>query len=519
MKTNNKINISRWLVVLLALLVLLAGTACHDKLNEMAENKTITEETDYSRSGDMILPLIGAYAKFTESEWGMIPLCGVRGDDVNAGGLGDQQDFAETDFYKYNKDYWMYNSVWQKLYNNMYVMNTAIEQFELYREAGASAQLAAQYRAECLTLRSFYLFMATRMWGAVYIPETTDPTDLLVTELSSKEEVLQHISDLMDEVIPSLPAVRPDQRTDVKGGVTKFTALAIKAFANLELKNYQQVANATSEIISGGNFVLEPDYYQLFKLKGKLNPENILEYQYSDFGQGAGDSKSFLFGFYGPQGWTPKVAGAGDGWGFWEPSLTYIKFMLDRGEVTRLQTSVLFTPDGIAEIKKDSRYATLPDWISNETPSGDIINNFARALFSSGKHYLPSDQLTPGRTEYGENKNFQLIRYAEILLMHAEAITLGATSSTLSAVEAVNMVRRRAGMPTLSSVTLDDVKNEKLAELALEMGSRYYDLVRYGDYNALSYEGRSFNPNLIYLPYPQEQVDLLPELKGENQAE
>ena len=51
--------------------------------------------------------------------------------------------------------------------------------------------------------------------------------------------------------------------------------------------------------------------------------------------------------------WTPKVAGATDGWGFFEPSMKYIKFMLDRGETVRLETSVIFTDRGIAEIKKD----------------------------------------------------------------------------------------------------------------------------------------------------------------------
>ena len=71
---------------------------------------------------------------------------------------------------------------------------------------------------------------------------------------------------------------------------------------------------------------------------------------------------------------------SGDGWGFWEPSMKYIKFMLDRGEKTRLETSVLFTDRGILEIKKDPKYATLPSWISTTTPDGDKINDFAREL-------------------------------------------------------------------------------------------------------------------------------------------
>jgi hypothetical protein len=98
------------------------------------------------------------------------------------------------------------------------------------------------------------------------------------------------------------------------------------------LKNYQAVADATGEIISSGKFQLMADYYNLFKIPGKLANENLLELQYSDFGQSSGTRTRYLWDFFGPSSWTPAVAGAGGGWGFWEPSTKYIKFMLDRGE-------------------------------------------------------------------------------------------------------------------------------------------------------------------------------------------
>jgi hypothetical protein len=500
--------------ITLTLLALLAMvTSCHDLLDEPTEGKVFTEQTDYTDAGNMILPLVGAYAEFYTRGWEDFPLIAVRGDDVNAGGLGDQQDYAETDKFNYNKDYWMYNSIWQNLYKDIFFCHSAMEQVDLYIEAGASSSLGEQYKAEAMTLRAFMLLQLSRVWGDILIPPSSDPSLLLITELSTKDEVMQHISDQMDLAIPNLPAMHPNKRTDIKGGVTKFTALAIKALANLELKNYQAVADATSQIISSGEFSLEPDFYNLFKIKGKLNNENILELQYSDLGLGSGTNFSYLYAFFGPQNWTPKVTGAGSGWGFYEPSMKYIKFMLDRGETTRLQTSVLFTNRGIAEIKKDPAYATLPDWISNTTPSGDRINDYARALFASGKHYLPSDQLTPGRTDYGTNKNFTIIRYAEILLMHAEALTQGASSSTMSALDAVNAVRTRANMAGLSSVNNNQVMDEKFAELAMEWGIRYYDMIRLQRYNDLSYDGRTFSAEKTFLPYPQIQVDLLPVLK------
>lgn len=506
--------LAKYIIPLTAFLMLVVFAACEEKLDEPAENKTFTKEIDYTQSQDMILPLIGLYSEFQNFAWENFPLIAVRGDDVNAGGLGDQQDYTETDKFNYNKDYWMYNSVWQNLYRYVFTAHTTINQIKLYFDAGADAAKASQYTAEAQTIRAWALFQLSRLWGNVFIPESEDPSKMLVATPATKDMVMQHISDQMDLAIPNLPAVHPSERTDVKGGITKFTALAIKALANLELREYQKVADATSQIISSGKFDLMDDYYNLFKIPGKLSNENIFEMQYSDFGSGSGDVKSYLYAFFGPAGWTPKIQGAGDGWGFYEPSLKYIKFMIDRGETVRLETSVLFSPRGIAKIKEDPKYASLPSWISNTTRSGDRINDYARAMFASGKHYLPSDQLTPGRTDYGTNKNFTCIRYSEILLMHAEALTRGATSQAMTAVAAINEVRSRAGLSTLQSVTSDQVMDEKFAELGMEWGTRFYDMVRLGKTNELSYDGRTFTDAKTFLPYPQNQVDQLPVLKG-----
>lgn len=496
---------------IIALLIVASG--CNKKLDSLAENRTYTGGTDYTITSNMIQPLIGTYYELNSTEWEDFPLISVRGDDVNAGGLGDQQDFAGTDKYSYNKDYWMYNSLWQNYHQNIFSANSAIEQIALYKEHATNTALADQYTSEVKVLRAWWLFQLSRVWGSLFIPMTSNPSELYVAKLSTKDEVMQHISDQMTEAIPNLPDMRPNERTDIPGGVTKYTAYAIKALANLELKKYQEVADATGEIIKSGKFTLESDYYKLFKTKGKLNSENLLEMQYSDLGKGSGDNYSYLFAFFGPQGWTPKVNGSGDGWGFWEPSLKYIKFMLDRGETTRLQTTVIFTNRGIAEIKKDPKYANLPAWITNTTPSGDIFNDYARAMFAGGKFYLPSDELTPGRTDYGTNKNFTCIRYAEILLMYAEALTQGATGSAGTADAAVNLVRTRAGLTSLTGVTNAQVMDEKFAELATEWGTRFYDMVRLGKTDELSYDGRTYTSDKAFLPYPQAQIDLLPALK------
>ncbi len=188
--------------------------------------------------------------------------------------------------------------------------------------------------------------------------------------------------------------------------------------------------------------------------------------------------------------------------------------MLNRRETVRLETSVLFTDRGIAELQTDPAYASLPGFVSNTTRDGDVINDYARALFASGKHYLPSNQLIEGRTAYGSNKNYNIIRYAEILLMYAEAVAQGASASSMSADQAVNMVRARAGLTPISGVSLDQILDEKYAELSMEWGKRYFDLVRLGRLNELSYDGRTFTEDKTFLPYPQAQVDQFPILSN-----
>jgi len=495
---------------------LLFATACNGLLDEPLENQQVVEGTDYTQKQNMILMLYGAYNQLYDMGWEVFPTISVRGDDIDIGGRGDQPEFAQADSFRYSRNFWAMNSVWTGLYTDLIYWQGAIEEIQKYEDAGANVATAQQYIAEIKVMQGLELLHLAHLWGSILIPTSSQPSALFNAELSSFDAVMQHISAMMDEAIPLLPDMRPNQRSDVRGGVTRYTALALKAMANLELKNYQAVADATGQIIQSGLFILEPDFYQLFKLPGKLNDENLFEFQYSDYGTSTGTSNKLTWDFFGPTSWTPARSGASGGWGFWEPSMKYIQFMLGRGERERLETTVIFTPDGISELK--NAYPNTPSWISNTTADGDVFNNSVRTKFYSGKHYWPSTQLTQGRTAYGENKNLPVIRYAEVLLMHAEALTSGATSSVMTADAAVNAVRNRVGLGALSGVTLDQVLDEKLAEFAGEWGIRFYDVIRHDLTSELSYGGRTYNAATNrFFPYPLEQQDILPQLRDENQ--
>lgn len=488
-------------------LLLISAIGCTDKLDEPYEDESFTSDVDYSIGDDMILPLLGAYQGLYTRAWEEPLTLGVRGDDVNA--AGDQVPLQEQDEFKYLASHWNLNSVWQLHYNDIINTFTAMDEIEKYRPAANNDALADQYIAECRVIRAYlYLNLARAFGGCIVIDELDNIQN---TPVSNKAEVMQYIVDEMNEAIPDLPAVHSNKRTDIPGGMTQYTAYAIQALAYQEMEDYQGVATATAKIIESGEFQLASDFYYLFKTAGKLSDENILEFQYSDFNQGEGDSFNFTWSPFGIPGWTPAVSGVSGGWGFYEPTLKYITFMLDRGETVRLETSVLFTPDGISQLEQE--YGSIPDWISNTNREGDIFNNSARLLFASGKHMIPSTEVIDGRTAYSSNKNFIVIRYAEILLMYAEALTRGATSPiSMTADEAVNMVRNRAGLGDLDNVTTQDVLDEKFAELAMEWGTRFYDMVRTENVAELSHDGKTFTMDKAYYPFPADQVAELPQL-------
>lgn len=91
--------------------------------------------------------------------------------------------------------------------------------------------------------------------------------------------------------------------------------------------------------------------------------------------------------------------------------------------------------------------------------------------------------------------NWRYIRYADVLMMYAEAVVSGGTqASNMTPLQAVNKVRGRANMSELPSVTMTDIQNERILEFALE-GHRFYDLLRWGKLTSRFTELQESDPN------------------------
>lgn len=180
------------------------------------------------------------------------------------------------------------------------------------------------------------------------------------------------------------------------------------------------------------------------------------------------------------------------GWGFCVPSEALIQFL-----------------------GHDPRAFTICLYSGTTTPEGDVISADCPNPVYNGKVYTPSSYNDWGDNGYGYDYNIRIIRYSDVLLMYAEALARGASTSGLksgyTAATALNRVRARVGMPS-TTVTIDNILNERRAEFALEE-DRFLDLVRTGKaaevLGPLGYvEGKH---NLF--PIPSKQLQLNSNLK------
>jgi hypothetical protein len=250
---------------------------------------------------------------------------------------------------------------------------------------------------------------------------------------------------------------------------------------------WDSVAVLTDKIIASGRFGLLPDFREVFSMDGENSRESLFELQSSTLGKTVGDQTYMEYAFVqGPRGNTPSGL---QGWGFCTPSQNLIDFYTGRGEVIRPATTLLYR--------------------GTKTPEGDSIKTSCSNPVYNGKVYTPLIYNKWNYNGYGFDYNVRILRYSDVLLMYAEARvhSSAGTLSGLTADQAVNLVRIRAGLSTLSGVTLQQIWDERRAELALEE-DRFFDLIRTGQATtALASKGFVAGKHEVY-PIPSAQIQL-----------
>ncbi len=470
-------------------------SSCSDWLDIVPEGTIPTEEVDFSDASQMYSPVSGVYAtaRAKMTQWEIWPLFNVRGDEVTKGGgsTADQADFLKLEDFSYDamKGFWASNSAWIALYQIVYTSHNNTDLLNRFRAEltnDADKALANQYEAEMVFHRAMAYYFISNLWGAAPIIDADD-INYAYPHRSSQGAIRALIHKELDFCIKNLPANQPSH----KGAATKYSAMTLKAKLALLEGNYELVKTLTDDIIANSGASLYSDFYELFKIPGKLAPESLYEFQFTDFGAGDGDEVygGSWFQHQGPRNNPAPISG----WGFMMIEKNFIEFMKGRGETIRYDVAVL--ESGTTTRGGDEIAEFRPDFL-------DIKAHY------NGKAYVPKNQYTEGRNSYGSNNNIRLLRYADVLLMNAEAaLEVGGDVAT-----PLNLVRERAKMATIANPTLEDILNERRAELSVEWGDRFNDLVR-RDLASTTLEGFVKGKH-EFLPIPTAQEDLNPNLKG-----
>ena len=486
--------INKYLSVLALASLLFGATSCSDYIDIDPENSVPEEKVDYTNLDNMYMPVSGVYAKVRTGamHWVIWPLSIVRDGDVWSGKPDDQAPLVDMGNYNYDQGFWGLNEMWNQYYGIIKVANSALEsldEYAVYATTDAQKATNRSYQGEVKFLRAYAYYRLVQAFGPVTILRSNTQTNLT---RSTIEAVNKYMLEDLEYAYNNCPEVRPNEMAHI-GAVSAYTAKALAAKVYLNMGQYDQVEKLTDDIINSRKFKLYEDFYQLFKIPGKLCNESLFECQCTDFGQGSGEmvDADQWFNFQGPSLQGPSISVGG--WGFIGYSDEFKAWAESRNEDVRATTTFLVG--------------------GTTTPSGDFIKpqqNSIRTNCWNGKAYTPTNQMTEGRTKYGSNNKIRVLRYADVLLMNAEAkVKLGKNGD-----EPFNEVRRRAHMPELTNVTFDQILDERRMELCCEWGERYNDLIRTG--KAAEVLGpKGWTVEKTYYPLPLDQITDNADLKND----
>jgi hypothetical protein len=345
----------------------------------------------------------------------------------------------------------------------------------------------SQILAEAKFLRALGYFYLVRLYGDV--PLVLTPADqAALGPRTPQADVFAQIVKDATEAEAALPAV---WGSSDKGRATKGSAEALLAEQYIWRKDWPNAATFAKKVIDSGNYSLVPNYIQAFLPGSQNRPEEVFAAQSSSAtGAPAIDIAAWEY----PRNMNPNSNG---GWGTWQPLQSFIDS---------------YTP---GDYRQEVSFFT-----SGIDPTGKVVT-FLPHVYK----FRPTAR--PGQ----QDVNWPIYRYADVLLMYAEALNEQGQSD--AAIGYVNMVRARArngngaenraepaDLPTGldQATTRAAIFNERKFELAFE-GKRWFDLVRQGFATFQAAETTdptvitaNVQPTRMLWPIPQVQIDLNSQL-------
>ncbi|MDL2222079.1 RagB/SusD family nutrient uptake outer membrane protein [Parabacteroides sp. OttesenSCG-928-N08] len=361
------------------------------------------------------------------------------------------------------------------------------------------------------------------------LPIMTEEVTVDELDMARPASVLENYDMMIDdlrkagELLPSFSQLTEDNYgRPYKTAAWAFAARAALYAAQYDSKYYSTVIEMCDKVINlqgGDKRGLFPDFKNLFHMDNNFSEEYI----YSILGNELDGPK-----FHG-MGFQNGGFGIHNTWGYFQPTVELYK-AFEPGDVRR-DVTILSPGQHITFIGNDIQWAVNPSEISSTT---GLTGRKFMSIFE------PADCIGKTVNTSGNNHSNRLgtvvMRYADILLMKAEALIWTKGEGDAEAINLLNQIRKRAGLPENSKATKAQLKNERRCELALEfLPSRHYDLVRWGDAQSVyakplhgfkvhlkqvdgvnmvdqleeieAWPARNFNPNVHHVfPIPADQV-------------
>lgn len=409
---------------------------------------------------------------------------------------------------------------WDYGYRAIFRANSMLEVLESGSITDLQPEVAKKLEAELRFLRAYVYSELTFLYGDVpLVLSTLSPADARSLVRDSKQTVEAAMYEDIDFAIANLD-VEPFQGEF--GRPTKVAAMFLKGKSQLFRDQFSDAAATLKQIVDmeGGAVSLDPDYESLFRGMNEQSPEIIWSLQYVDSEVGAGEG-NFLGAHYGPNQLDATAASQGQGWGAFEFTHHLVDDYYMTDGLPFDQSPLYNAEDPYAN--RDGRFAGT-FFFAGEVYRGVTLeegNFFSNGAEKSIKIASRKWKNETSNNSFSANggEDFVLMRYADVLLMYAEA--LNETSGPNAEVyETLNKVRARANMPDFADgfsqdQMRDEIKHERKVEFFME-GTRYYDLLRWRDAEEVLLmpdisESRSFDASKHYLwPIPQFAIDQSP---------
>ncbi|HAW21029.1 MAG TPA: RagB/SusD family nutrient uptake outer membrane protein [Flavobacteriales bacterium] len=444
-------------------------------------------ENYFTNPQDYELALVGAY-DLMQGSFMNIWIGEIASDNSIAGGesVTDTKGLHEIDAMTHGAVNTELRSVFRWNYAGITRTNYLLENKDNINFTGKD-----QIIAEAKFLRAYYFFQLVKYFGDVplIVDERLGVDEVSELDRTPASDVYEQIElDLKDasEVL--------DWTNPVKGHVTKGSALALLGKVYLYQNKFAESATTLDQVIESNNYALIDDYNALFSVGNEAHSETVFDIEYSGL-EGGGYGCLICLegnaapGFHGIRQYDGPVYGDGNSY--------------------NLPTQNLYDAFSSSDIRREATILDLDAFISDQSNPSEItyaVGGGGHTGYYNNKYIKRQGEIGLPDNDLTSPVNYRVIRYADVLLMAAEAHSENGTDG--KAQQYVNEVRARVGLGGLSSsgdALTQAIWQERRLELSGE-GHRFFDLVRTGqaeneitDFVAGKHE---------LFPIPQIEIDL-----------